>query len=124
MYIDTNVLLRIITGDVPDLTKRAYAMIAEQQTGSIIILKAVVVEVCFVLEVHEPYKMTHRQIADRLLTVIRAEQFEEDAILRETLNVFAENSKLDFVDCLLAVKAKYYKKNVLTFDTELQKALK
>lgn len=124
MYIDTNILLRVITGDVPELTKRAYGVIHAQEAGSIIVLEAAVVEICFVLEFHEPYKMTHRQIADRLLAVIGTEQFKYDDTLVETLRIFAKHPKLDFVDCLLAVKAKGRKKNVLTFDTELQKVLK
>ena len=36
--------------------------------------------------------------------------------------MFALHPKLDFVDCLLAVKAGGKRKNLLTFDTELQRA--
>lgn len=119
-YIDTNVLVRVITGDSQTLATQAITKIQSGAQNEFSILDAVLVELCFVLEFHE-YKMTRTDIVDAIQTLIAVPQiFVADTTLK-TLKVYEEHSKLDYVDCLLFVMGG--KEGVLTFDNDLQKAL-
>ncbi len=123
MHIDSNFLIRMLTADDPKLADVAFQRVSEQKSGSIIILPAVVSEICFVLEFHDAYRLNHRQIADGLLAFFDSEHFKDDATVRRALEVYKKEPQLDFVDCLLIVKSGAKAKNVLTFDKKLVKAL-
>lgn len=122
-YIDTNVLLRIMTGDVPELASRGLTMLASAEPASIKVLSVVVEECCFILE-FRGYELSHKTIYESLSAVLSKNVFVVSPYILMALEIYRDNSKLDFADCLLAVKGKFDKKNVLTFDSELQKALK
>ncbi|MFZ1248860.1 MAG: PIN domain-containing protein [Candidatus Saccharimonadales bacterium] len=124
IYIDTNVLVRLITNDVPSLAEAAFELIEAHRGQKIHISEAVLVEVCFILQYHEPYFMKHEEIAAQLRVFLKDAAFSTTADTLTALELFGKHSKLDFVDCLLLSKSGGQKGRVLTFDKALLAALK
>lgn len=119
-YIDTNVLVRVITGDDKALAEKAIAQIQSGAQNEFSILDAVLVELCFVLEFHG-YKMSRLDIATAIETLLAIPQiFVTDATHR-ALRLYKEHSKLDYTDCLLFVVGG--KNGIVTFDDDLRKIL-
>lgn len=119
-YIDTNVLVRVITGDDETQATQAITEIESGTQNGFCILDAILVEVCFVLEFHE-YKMTRADIANAIESIIAASQvLASDTTLR-ALKLYREYPKLDYADCLLFATGG--REGVLTFDVDLQKIL-
>ena len=119
-YIDTNVLVRVITGDNQTLATQAINEIQRGGQNEFYILDAVLVELCFVLEFHA-YKMTRDNISEALKTLVATSQISiADTSLR-ALELYEQNPKLDYADCLLWATGG--KDGVLTFDSDLAKAL-
>lgn len=119
-FIDTNVLVRMITGDNPALAEQAIAEIQSGAQNEFCILDAVLVEVCFVLEFHD-YAMARNDIADALETLINAPQISVADAMLPTLKLYRQHPKLDYVDCLLFVVGG--KNGVMTLDNDLRKSL-
>ncbi len=119
-YIDTNVLVRVITGDNKILADQAIAQIQSGAQNEFSILDAVLVELCFVLEFHD-YKMLRKDIVEAIETLIAVPQISVTDNTINALKLYKEHSKLDYADCLLyAVGGK---EGVLTFDNDLRKIL-
>ena len=123
MLVDSNVLIRVLTDDVPELAERGRELLDSQPVGSVMVEAAVLTEVCFVLEFHEPYHMNHHQIARRLVALLGSLPFAEQAELMEALALYEVSPKLDFTDCLLITKAHSAGTGVITFDEALAMAL-
>ncbi len=119
-YIDTNVLVRLITGDDQELAAQAIAEIQRGGQNEFYILDAILVELCFVLEFHA-YKMTRSNIAAALSALIATPQIILANISVRALELYEHNPKLDYADCLLWATGGT--NGVLTFDSELSKAL-
>ncbi len=123
-YLDTNVILRMITQDIPEQAAQAFEQIALGKRGEFVVLAAVVVEVTFVLQYHD-YKMKRDDIAAALLDLIADDHISaEDKTLEPALNLYGISQKLDFADCLLAVKAHGKREGVFSFDKDLIAQLK
>lgn len=119
-YVDTNVLIRVITGDDPALAKKAITEIERCSQNELCILDAILVEVCFVLEFHD-YKMTRVDIASALQTLLATPQIQTSIVTIRALEMYAKFPKLDYADCLLAIMGGQH--GVLTFDSDLLKSL-
>ncbi len=119
-YIDTNVLVRVITGDDQDLAAQAISEIQRGGQHEFYILDAVLVELCFVLEFHA-YKMARSDIAAAISALVAAPQILVADVSLKALKLYAQNPKLDYTDCLLWATSG--KGGVLTFDSDLSKAL-
>jgi predicted nucleic-acid-binding protein len=119
-YVDTNVLIRVITGDNPTLAAEAITEIQSSAQNELCILDAVLVEVCFVLEFHE-YKMARTDIAEALQTLIATPQIFVPEITMNALKLYKQHPELDYTDCLLFITGG--KAGVVTFDGDLQELL-
>ncbi len=124
-YIDTNVLLRFLLGDIADqlqFAKDAFLLAKEGQL-KIILTPIVFFEIIYTLR--SQYKLPKEEIATQLgkLLALPYLSVEEEAILKSTLSFWLK-SKLDLVDCYLLVKAENDSADVLTFDSGLKKKLK
>jgi predicted nucleic-acid-binding protein len=119
-YIDTNILVRIITGDNQEFANQAIAQIESAGPNELRIVDAILVELCFVLEFHT-YAMARKDIAAALEVLAAAPQIvmSEDSL--RALACYREHPKLDYADCLLYVLGG--KHGILTFDKTLQKTL-
>ena len=101
--IDTNVILRYLLGDHPDLSPKATAFMSavSQGTKRALILEVVVVECIYVLDKY--YGIPRREIAEKLSGIMKfAGIFNPDrSEILEALLTYA-TSTIDIVDCLLA----------------------
>ena len=119
-YIDTTVLMRVITGDDKALAEQAIAQIQSGGQNEFSILDAVLVELCFVLEFHD-YKMSRTDIAEAIEALIAIPQISVTDKTINALRLYKKHPKLDYTDCLLFQIGG--KNGVLTFDNELRKTL-
>lgn len=119
-YLDTNVLVRIITGDDPAIAQKALEEITRGAKDSYCIHDSVIVELCFVLEFHN-YAMKRKDIAEALLTLAAAPQIALADNSHEAVLLYQQHPKLDYTDCLLYALGG--KAGVMTYDKELQKLL-
>lgn len=123
-YVDTNILVRLVTNDVPDMSFQASRMVESCQSGEIIVPDAVLVELFFVLEKQARYRLPRAIIVDLFESIILpTKQFVVSTQAKNALGLFAERPKLDFMDCLLAVYANRKNDRLLTFDKDLLKIL-
>lgn len=121
-YVDTNVLVRIITGDNEELAEQAIARIQSSGQNEFSVPDAILVELCFILEFHD-YKMSRSDIAEAIEALLSAPQILVSESAQQALRVYRSHPKLDYADCLLYVLAKGKQDAVLTFDKELAKVL-
>jgi len=118
--LDTNVLLRLIVGDVPEQTKAIDQLFL---TGSTFELADIVIfEVSFAL--HRFYEFTREDIAESITAIISHPQINCNKILFErTVELYNRQTKLSFVDCALLNYALLNNATPLyTFDKDLAKA--
>ncbi len=103
--LDTNVVLRILTGDDPvqvNVVKKF--LVAHQQTAGIFFLNQVVLAEC-TWALKGVYKMSRQEIVQGLEGLLDTPAFavEEPKVVASALQYFRE-SAADFSDCLIAAK--------------------
>lgn len=120
--LDTNVLLRVLVGDVisQDKQAREWFLQAKQEEISLIIPEIVVFEIHFGLE--KFYSFSKDEILERLKVVLSTPYLhvESQEIFLLALT-FYSREKVSFVDCFLLAKSKLTNAEILTFDKKLQK---
>jgi predicted nucleic-acid-binding protein len=119
--IDTNILIRLVTNDVPALARQAEAKIAPLGDNMIDLPLYVLSEAVYVLAYNQHYQYSRQRITDSLFALISIPQFQLNrGLVGQTLNTF-NHSKLDFVDCLLLCQSTQAGQSILTFDKELRR---
>lgn len=121
-YLDSNIIIRIITGDTPELAEELLATIEQSKKNEFYISATVLVEVCFVLEFHD-YAMLRADIHKAIDTLITAPQVNISEDAAYALNIYKKFPKLDFTDCYLLALAKQNNAKILTLDKDLQKII-
>lgn len=119
-YVDTNILVRIITGDDRVLMVRAIDMIESHGKDDLFVDESVISELCFVLEFHI-YRMKRADIHDAIIDILESPQFVCSKHTIPALILYKKHPKLDFTDCLLLIKSE---NDVATFDKEILKLIK
>ncbi len=122
-YVDTNVLVRLMTNDVPELAHQAIEQIDEYGYGELVILDAVLAELFFVLEFDPLYGFSRRDTVLIFEGLLSISQFQVSELALSAFELFSDHEKLDFADCLLAVAGGLQKSAVMTFDKDLLKVL-
>ncbi len=104
--VDTNIIVRYLVGDHEKHSKAATKLFEACDRGdlTLVILSAVVAECVFVLESF--YEKPRRDIAQVLSDLVASPGMElaELAVHQDALERYG-NSKLHFVDCLIAAHA-------------------
>ena len=118
--LDTNILVRLIVGDVPAQTRLVETLMA--QATRLDVADIVIFELVFVLE--KIYFFSRADIVESVSAIIRNKKINSNRKLFESmLAMYLENSKLSFVDCTLPQYARLNKAEPLfTFDQRLAKA--
>jgi predicted nucleic acid-binding protein len=122
--VDTNVLVRLVMRDAPDHVAQAEAAVDTATAGELHVLDAVIDETCTVLGLNHLYGMPRELICDSLERILKHPAFETSDVARQALKAFRRQPKLNFVDCLLLILSDGRRSGVLTFDKDLQKALR
>ncbi|MGH7196098.1 MAG: PIN domain-containing protein [Candidatus Saccharimonadales bacterium] len=124
-WVDTNILVRLVTNDVPDLAAAAISKVRQSKRGELIILDAVLVELFFVLESrNQPYRLSRDKVEILFRGILKLPQFQISDMALAAFEIFTANPKLDFADCLLLAHAGRQSTQILTFDKDLLKLTK
>ena len=103
-YVDSNVILRFLTGDPPEMAAQARALFeaVEQDEVTLVLDEIVVAETVWVLQSF--YGYPHHDIARVLQELLSHKGLEADDTpgLLAALHLFAEKN-VDFADALVAV---------------------
>jgi predicted nucleic acid-binding protein len=104
-FIDTNIIVRHLTGDPPDMASRATAFLAAAQVQELRLADLVLAEVVYVLESF--YKVPRAQVANcaRAIVAFPAIRVDDPAMLLRAIEVY-ETNRLDFADAYLVAAAE------------------
>jgi predicted nucleic-acid-binding protein len=120
--IDTNIVIRYLLGEGSDIGVRAKELLDQVQVGGFkaIITESVLAECVYILD--KVYKVPKLSLAKSLSGILQYKGIvnEDKHPLVSALHLFSK-TKLDFVDCILSEKAKFYELDLATFDKELIK---
>lgn len=102
-FIDTNVLIRHLTGDPPDLAERATRFLAD--ADELLLPDLIAAEVVYVLESF--YEVARPQVAEALRAVIAFDglQVVDPELLLRALEIY-ELDRLDFAEAYLVASAE------------------
>lgn len=117
ILVDTNVVLRYLLRDNEVQSQIAKVLI---QSGARL-LPEVLMETSHVLRTF--YEIDRPNIAKQLLNVLHWAEIENKNVMIRAVEIFAE-TKLDFVDCILAAYHELKGCVVFTFDKKLNNKLK
>ena len=118
--IDTNIVIRYITNDVPKLARKAYELLSETERD-FIMDEAVISEAVHVLE-YAPYNYPRPFIAAAIKEVMSLPNIviSERDVIEDTFELYLEYPKLSYIDCYLSVKSTFRRCLPLyTFDKKL-----
>lgn len=102
-FVDTNVLIRHLTGDPPEMAKRATAILTGP--GPLLIVDLVVAECVYVLESF--YEVTRPRVATlmRSALALRSVEALDRSLLLRALEVY-EIERIDFAEAYLVAQAE------------------
>jgi predicted nucleic-acid-binding protein len=118
-FLDTNVLIRHLTGDPPGQARRATTFLAEAE--ELLLPDLIVAEVVYVLESF--YDVDRRRVAELVRAIIGfpAIVVIDDALLLRALEVY-EIERLDFAEAYLVANAEVSGVEAVTsFDRSIDK---
>lgn len=115
-FVDTDVLIRLLTNDDPK-KRDAAALLFEKVNKGLLILSApdtVIFDTVFVLSSKRLYNLPRLKVRDLLVALVRISNFKvsNKRALLDALDLFASTS-LDFGDCFLASMVKKAKSGVI-----------
>jgi predicted nucleic-acid-binding protein len=122
--VDTNIIVRLVTNDVPYLADQAAAQLEHLADDSVELPLYVLAESVYVLAFNTNYLYSHELVATALQHIIGIEQFSLSREVAISALDFFRTTNLDFVDCLLLGLAKNTGQTLLTFDKALLRKLK
>ena len=122
IWVDANVLLRLLTNDPPDMAEKASALAQRAERGEVLLRVAplVAAEVVWVLQSF--YGHSKRCIADTLTALLMANGV--DAVDMDTVIAALETmavSNVDFVDAYLAEISHTSQEAVCSFDEDFRR---
>ncbi len=101
--LDTNVVLRLVMADVPDLHQRARDLVASPG-ARFEVSDYVFVELVFVLDRH--YGLDRQQISATVEGLLELDNLDcHESLLRAALDQWRTHPSLSFEDCLMAEHA-------------------
>ena len=99
-YVDTNILLRFILRDNPELSPLAREIV---QTNECYLLPEIIPELVYVL--NKVYQFHRKEISTTILQILPLVVVKDLRLTRLALQYFAEFN-LDYVDCILLARNK------------------
>lgn len=123
--VDTNVLIRLITKDDSTLAEKALALLKPYGQKQVLLDMAVLYETIFVLTSPRHYAMTRPAAVETVRRLLETGIFACDIELSFAVMHLYATTKLDFVDCLVAVHVtRGTAESLLTLDKPLAAKLK
>lgn len=102
-FVDTNVLIRHLTGDPPELAARATQLLRE--ADELLLADLIVAEIVYVLESF--YEVERRRVAElvRAIVAFDAVRVVDEGLLLRTTEIY-ELDRLDFAEAYLVANAE------------------
>lgn len=102
--LDTNIVVRYLTGDDPTKAAASFALLQRVARGEerVRLCEAHLTEVVYILSSRAHYGLSHEEIRQRLIPIInlRGLHLPRKKLYRRALDVYALHSTLDFEDAL------------------------
>lgn len=120
-WLDTNVLVRHLTGDPPLMARRATRFLADAAPGELLLTDLVVAEVVYVLE--SVYELDRPVVAEaaRAIATFPAIAVTDSNLLLRAVEVY-EHDRLDFAESYLVACAERSGVNaVASFDKSIRR---
>lgn len=117
VILDTNMILRYLLNDNPEMAEYAQNAI---QKGNTKVTIEVIAEVVYVLS--GVYSVERPDIRNALSAFLEEVKATEKQVILCALDVYADH-KLDFVDCVLYAYHHIHACDILTFDKKLNRLL-
>jgi predicted nucleic-acid-binding protein len=119
--IDTNVLVRHLTGDPAEMAQRATRLLAISSPGDLVLVDLVVAEVVYVLESF--YKAPREQVAEAVRSIIGFDAItvvDQETLLR-AIEIY-EVDRIDFAEAyLVAVAESADLAQIVSFDRSIDR---
>lgn len=118
--IDTNIVLRLVIGDVPSQRRKAIDLLLDGHRY--FVSEHVISEAVFTME-RGRYKIGREKIIDSLLPILESKCVVYDKeLFDEVFPYYVSHPKLSFIDCLLGFEvAKEQREPLWTFDQDFAK---
>ena len=113
VYADANIIVRYIINDDETMANKAESVIND---GSLFVLPEVFAEVVYVLT--KVYGIDRISVADTMKELLSFVSTSIPSVMQKSFENYRE-TKLDFVDCILAAYELVEGKEILTFDKKL-----
>lgn len=113
VYADANIIIRYIVNDDELMAAEADEAI---NSGAVFVLPEVFAEVTYVLT--KVYKIDRTSVADSMLELLEYVSTSVPVIMENAFEYYRD-TKLDFVDCILAAYKIVGNKEILSFDKKL-----
>lgn len=116
VLVDTNVLIRHLTGDPPTQSRRATALL--RRADGLEVTDLVLAEVVWVLESF--YRQPHDEVATAARSIIAfpSVRVADEQLLLRAIELYAVH-RIDFTDAYLAASAESAGVPIASFDREL-----
>lgn len=105
-YLDTSVIIRLLTGDDPEKQKHSQALFERVERGEILVAApdTVVADAVFVLASPRLYNLPRQHIAALLTAIVRLPGFQVQnrRTVLVALQIYGTTERLDFGDAMLA----------------------
>jgi predicted nucleic-acid-binding protein len=121
-WVDTNVVIRHLTGDPPDMARRASQFLAEARPGELLLADLVLAEIVYVLEsVYDVDRPAVSEAARSIITFPAIAVTDPELLLR-AVEVY-ETDRLDFAEAyLVACAERSGIGSVASFDKAIRRA--
>ena len=113
VYADANILIRYIVNDDEEMASKAESAI---NSGTLFVLPEVFAEVVYVLT--KVYGIDRVDVADSMLELLGYVSTTVPFVMHAAFTYYRE-TKLAFVDCILAAYSIIGEKEILSFDKKL-----
>ena len=127
VVIDTNIIIRYLTGDNPQLCNKATQIIRDAYQGKIkILINTVTLAESFFVLTSSVYQLSPSDAANLLIEFITLKgiYLEKRKIIEQTLQFIRDRQYLSFVDIYNLFYAILKKAKLITFDKKLLKTYK
>jgi predicted nucleic acid-binding protein len=124
-YVDTNVIIRLLTGDDPQKQTEAAALFEAVEAGRVVIAApdTVVADAVFVLSSPRLYHLPRHEVRALLASLVRMPNFrvENRRALLAALDIYA-TTNLDFGDAMIAASMQHAGAQVLySYDADFDR---
>jgi len=120
IYLDANILIRLLTRDDPEKAQRCFDLLKKAERGEIRLVTSeyVIAEVVYVLSSPRLYHLPAKRIRDLLLPILglRGLKLPSRQVYRRALDIYAQYN-MDFGDALtVAHMEQWGVETVLSYD--------